>query len=97
MDTPEFPTVFSQDAEQRRRTVRRRRAPGRVDEARLRAGSDSSSAKRCKHVAREDAAGVIAGYVVINDVSVRDYQLRTPQWTLSKSFDTHGVVGPSGS
>ena len=49
---------------------------------------------RCRHVPREHAADVIAGYVVINDVSVRDYQLRTPQWTLGKSFDTHGVVGP---
>jgi 2-keto-4-pentenoate hydratase/2-oxohepta-3-ene-1,7-dioic acid hydratase in catechol pathway len=49
---------------------------------------------RCRHVPRERAADVIAGYVVINDVSVRDYQLRTPQWTLGKSFDTHGVVGP---
>ncbi|HWH95301.1 MAG TPA: fumarylacetoacetate hydrolase family protein [Baekduia sp.] len=50
--------------------------------------------RRCRHVSRDRAAEVIAGYVVINDVSVRDYQLRTPQWTLGKSFDTHGVVGP---
>lgn len=49
---------------------------------------------RCKHVSREDAPGVIAGYVVVNDLSVRDYQLRTPQWTLGKAFDTHAVVGP---
>ncbi|MGD0197877.1 MAG: fumarylacetoacetate hydrolase family protein [Solirubrobacteraceae bacterium] len=50
--------------------------------------------RRCKHVSREDAPGVIAGYVVINDVSVRDFQLRTSQWVLGKSFDTHGVIGP---
>jgi len=50
--------------------------------------------RRCRHVPRERAHEVIAGYVVINDVSVRDYQLRTTQWTLGKSFDTHGVVGP---
>jgi 2-keto-4-pentenoate hydratase/2-oxohepta-3-ene-1,7-dioic acid hydratase in catechol pathway len=50
--------------------------------------------RRCRHVSRDEAAGAIAGYVVINDVSVRDYQLRTAQWTLGKSFDTHGVVGP---
>ncbi len=50
--------------------------------------------RRCRHVSREDARDVIAGYVVMNDVSVRDYQGRTSQWTLGKSFDTHGVVGP---
>lgn len=50
--------------------------------------------KRCRHVSRENAAEVIAGYVAINDLSVRDYQLRTQQWVLGKSFDTHGPFGP---
>jgi 2-keto-4-pentenoate hydratase/2-oxohepta-3-ene-1,7-dioic acid hydratase in catechol pathway len=50
--------------------------------------------RRCRHVPRERAHEVIAGYVVINDYSVRDYQLRTSQWVLGKSFDTHGVIGP---
>ena len=50
--------------------------------------------RRCRHVGRDRAASVIAGYVVINDYSVRDIQLRTSQWTLGKSFDTHGVMGP---
>jgi 2-keto-4-pentenoate hydratase/2-oxohepta-3-ene-1,7-dioic acid hydratase in catechol pathway len=49
---------------------------------------------RCKHVPRDRAADVIAGYLVINDVSVRDFQLRSQQFTLGKSFDTHGVIGP---
>jgi 2-keto-4-pentenoate hydratase/2-oxohepta-3-ene-1,7-dioic acid hydratase in catechol pathway len=48
----------------------------------------------CKHVPRDRAHEVIAGYVVVNDVSVRDYQLRSQQFTLGKSFDTHGVIGP---
>ena len=50
--------------------------------------------QRCRHVARDDAADVIAGYLVVNDVSVRDWQLRTPTWTIGKSFDTHGPIGP---
>jgi 2-keto-4-pentenoate hydratase/2-oxohepta-3-ene-1,7-dioic acid hydratase in catechol pathway len=50
--------------------------------------------RRCRHVPRERAHEVIAGYLVANDVSVRDYQVRTTQWTLGKSFDTHGVLGP---
>lgn len=49
----------------------------------------------CKHVSVEDARSVIAGYLVTNDVSVRDWlQKRSPTFTLGKSFDTHGPIGP---
>jgi 2-keto-4-pentenoate hydratase/2-oxohepta-3-ene-1,7-dioic acid hydratase in catechol pathway len=50
--------------------------------------------KRCKHVARERATEVVFGYCAGNDVSVRDWQLRTSQWVLGKSFDTHAPIGP---
>lgn len=50
--------------------------------------------KRCRHVTRDQAASVIAGYTIVNDVSVRDWQMRSHTWTLGKSFDTHGPVGP---
>jgi 2-keto-4-pentenoate hydratase/2-oxohepta-3-ene-1,7-dioic acid hydratase in catechol pathway len=50
--------------------------------------------RRCRHVAVEQAAGVIAGYTIADDVSVRDWQLRTPTMTIGKSFDTHGPLGP---
>jgi len=50
--------------------------------------------KRCRHVSLENAHKVIAGYTLVNDVSVRDWQFRTPTWTLGKSFDTHGPMGP---
>jgi 2-keto-4-pentenoate hydratase/2-oxohepta-3-ene-1,7-dioic acid hydratase in catechol pathway len=50
--------------------------------------------RRCRHVPRERASEVIAGYLVVNDVSVRDWQLRVPTWTMGKSFDTHGPIGP---
>jgi len=49
---------------------------------------------RCRHVPRARAHEVIAGYLVVNDVSVRDWQLRVPTWTMGKSFDTHGPLGP---
>ena len=50
---------------------------------------------RCKNVAAEDALSVVAGYMVSNDVSVRDWlQKRSPTFTLGKSFDTHGPIGP---
>ncbi len=50
--------------------------------------------RRCRHVPRERAHEVIAGYLIVNDVSVRDWQLRTPTMTMGKSFDTHGPLGP---
>ena len=49
---------------------------------------------RCRHVPEHRAHEVIAGYTITNDVSVRDWQLRTPTWTIGKSFDTHGPLGP---
>ncbi|QTX04425.1 fumarylacetoacetate hydrolase family protein [Agromyces archimandritae] len=51
--------------------------------------------RRCRHVGRDDARSVIAGYLVADDVSVRDWlQKRSPTFTLGKSFDTHGPIGP---
>ncbi|TRW47021.1 fumarylacetoacetate hydrolase family protein [Georgenia yuyongxinii] len=51
--------------------------------------------RECRHVAVEDARSVIAGYLVTNDVSVRDWLAkRSPTFTLGKSFDTHGPMGP---
>jgi len=50
--------------------------------------------RRCRHVSRDQAPHVIAGYLVVNDASVRDWQLRVPTWTMGKSFDTHGPLGP---
>jgi 2-keto-4-pentenoate hydratase/2-oxohepta-3-ene-1,7-dioic acid hydratase in catechol pathway len=50
--------------------------------------------QRCRHVPLEKAHQVIAGYTIVNDVSVRDWQVRSPTWMLGKSFDTHGPMGP---
>ncbi len=37
---------------------------------------------------------MVAGYLVVNDVSVRDWQRRSPTMTMGKSWDTHGPIGP---
>jgi acylpyruvate hydrolase len=49
--------------------------------------------KRAYRVAEEEAKTCIAGYTIFNDVSARDYQKRTNQWMLGKSFDTFGPMG----
>jgi 2-keto-4-pentenoate hydratase/2-oxohepta-3-ene-1,7-dioic acid hydratase in catechol pathway len=50
--------------------------------------------KTCRHVPKDRAMEVIAGFTVVNDVSVRDWQLRVPTFTMGKSFDTHCPMGP---
>ena len=50
--------------------------------------------RTCRHVPADRAHEVIAGYFVVDDVTARDWQFRTPQWNLGKSFDTHGPIGP---
>ena len=51
--------------------------------------------KRARHVAIEQALDYVAGYSIFNDVSARDYQKRTSQWMIGKSFDTFGPFGPA--
>jgi 2-keto-4-pentenoate hydratase/2-oxohepta-3-ene-1,7-dioic acid hydratase in catechol pathway len=50
--------------------------------------------KRAKHVDAADAPEYVFGYTVANDVSARDWQFHTPTFTMGKSFDTHGPIGP---
>ncbi len=50
--------------------------------------------RRCRHVPAARAVEVVAGFIVVNDVTVRDWQFKAPTWTLGKSFDTHGPIGP---
>ncbi|MEA2625060.1 MAG: hypothetical protein QOD06_1105 [Candidatus Binatota bacterium] len=49
---------------------------------------------RCRHVPVERADAAIFGYAAGNDVSVRDWQMRSGQFTIGKSFDTHAPFGP---
>jgi 2-keto-4-pentenoate hydratase/2-oxohepta-3-ene-1,7-dioic acid hydratase in catechol pathway len=51
--------------------------------------------RRCRHVPKDRAREVVAGYTIANDVSVRDWQMRVPTMTMGKSFDTHCPLGPA--
>ena len=50
--------------------------------------------RRAKHVTEVDALSYVFGYCVADDVSARDWQFHTPTFTMGKSFDTHGPIGP---
>lgn len=47
-----------------------------------------------RHTKEADALQYVFGYSCFNDISVRDYQKRTPQWTIGKNFDATGAFGP---
>ena len=50
--------------------------------------------KTVKHATLDNALEAVFGYSVFNDISVRDYQKKTPQWTIGKNFDRTGPFGP---
>ena len=49
---------------------------------------------RCKNVSENDALQYVAGYTVCNDVTARDIQIQTSQWTAGKALDTFAPMGP---
>lgn len=94
MDIPELPTVF---------TKYPNAVCGPYDDVILPSVSDQVDyeaefafviGKTCKNVAKEDWQDVVFGYTCVHDVSARDYQLATSQWTIGKTFDTFGPMGP---
>jgi 2-keto-4-pentenoate hydratase/2-oxohepta-3-ene-1,7-dioic acid hydratase in catechol pathway len=94
MDAPEVPTFFSKHATcvvGPGADVHKPKVSDRLDyegELALVIG------RRCRHVAVADAHEAIAGYTIANDLSVRDWQMRTRTMMIGKSFDTHGPLGP---
>lgn len=50
--------------------------------------------RRCKEVSEHEALDFIAGYTIMNDVSARDLQMQTSQWTAGKALDTFAPMGP---
>jgi 2-keto-4-pentenoate hydratase/2-oxohepta-3-ene-1,7-dioic acid hydratase in catechol pathway len=50
--------------------------------------------KKGRHISRADSLSHVAGYSIFNDGSIRDYQWKTPQWTVGKNFDATGGFGP---
>ena len=91
---PEFPTVFN------KQVTCVNRPGGAIHIPRASSAVDYEGefafviGRRCRGVAAEDAAAAIAGYTIVNDVSVRDWQRRSPTMILGKGWDTHGPMGP---
>ena len=95
METPKFPMIFNKQstaAHPPHAPFHLPRASGALDyEGEL----AMVIGKRCRHVPKDRAHEVIAGFMICNDVSVRDWQIRVPTFTMGKSFDTHCPLGPT--
>jgi acylpyruvate hydrolase len=50
--------------------------------------------KSGRNIAKADALDHVVGYSIFNDASIRDFQFKSPQWTVGKNFDDTGAFGP---
>ena len=50
--------------------------------------------KTARHLTEADALSCVAGYTIMNEGSVRDYQRKGAQWTMGKNFESTGGIGP---
>jgi acylpyruvate hydrolase len=50
--------------------------------------------KAGRYIAENEALNHVVGYSIFNDASIRDYQTKSPQWTVGKNFDSTGAFGP---
>lgn len=50
--------------------------------------------KQVRHCTEENALEYVAGYTLFNDATIRDYQRKSSQWTMGKTFDGTGAFGP---
>lgn len=94
LDTPEFPMFFNKQSTSANGPYAPWHMPKVSDKLDYEGELGFVIGQRCRHVPREKAHEVIAGYCVCNDGSVRDWQMRAQTFTLGKSFDTHCPFGP---
>jgi len=94
LEKPEYPTFFTKQSTCVIGTGAAIHCPAVSDKVDYEGELGIVIGRRCRNVSAGDAPSVIAGFTICNDVTVRDWQHRSPTWTLGKSFDTHGPMGP---
>ncbi len=94
-ELPEYPNMFCKTAN----TIAGPNQPIRIPRVTQQVDYEAELAviigRPGRDIAESDAMQHVAGYSIFNDVSARDYQKRTSQWLLGKSFDTFGPLGPA--
>tara|TARA_R110000850_G_scaffold37614_8_gene99093 strand:- start:5593 stop:6432 length:840 start_codon:yes stop_codon:yes gene_type:complete len=94
LDVPEFPTIFARFASNLIGHNAPILKPKTSDQLDYEGEMVAVIGKRAKNVPASEALSHVMGYSIFNDGSVRDYQLKTPQWTAGKNFDNTGSFGP---
>jgi acylpyruvate hydrolase len=94
-ELPEYPNMFSKTAN----TIIGHKHPIVIPKVTAQVDYEAELmvviGKTARQVSEAEALTYVAGYTIFNDVSARDYQKRTSQWLLGKSFDTFGPMGPA--
>lgn len=97
MDIPKYPVVFTKQATSANGPYAPIHSPQETKMLDYEGELGIVIGKRCRRVSKDDASKVIAGFCVLNDVSVREWQFLAtpPQFTMGKSWDTHNPFGPA--
>lgn len=93
-DLPDYPTVFVRFATTlvgQGGAILRPRVSDQLD---FEGEMVAVIGRRGRHIEKSEALAHVAAYSLFNDASVRDYQFRSPQWTMGKNFDATGAFGP---
>ena len=97
MEIPKYPVVFTKQATSATAPYADIHSPSVTNMLDYEGELAVVIGRRCRRVARADAPQVVAGFCVLNDVSVREWQFLAtpPQFTMGKSWDTHCPFGPA--
>ena len=97
MEIPKFPVVFTKQATSANGPYEPIHSPEETNMLDYEGELGIVIGKRCRRVSKADANKVIAGFCILNDVSVREWQFLAPppQFTMGKSWDTHSPFGPA--
>lgn len=97
MDIPKYPVVFTKQATSANGPYAPIHSPQETKMLDYEGELGIVIGKRCRRVSKDNASKVIAGFCVLNDVSVREWQFLAtpPQFTMGKSWDTHNPFGPA--
>jgi len=94
MEAPDFPTVFARFASGFVAHGSPLVCPSVSDKFDYEGEMVAVIGKKGRNISETNALDHVAGYSIFNDGSIRDYQVRTPQWTVGKNFDGTGGFGP---
>ncbi len=92
---PDYPTIFSKYANAVIGPEEPIIIPKVTDEVDYEGELAFVIGRRGRYVSEDDALDYVAGYLPFNDVSARDFQKRTSQWTIGKTFDNFAPMGPA--